>query len=246
MSSTARAVQRLLRASTEAELQKVLLEEPSLLTPEADSLLAGYERDAGKAGDKDSAAMLAEMREFLRTLQKAAAYEPPDMPGSIVAFELIHALVATPQAAVPRLALDPVFSTTLKSMYEYADQAKLQDLADNLGTVDQRIAAAGGLPSKPAHDGQASIYATIASWIDAPSWLDSHTVLIEHPELQAADVTAIIDLLANGARLEGDNETAQVYEQHVSILKLARKGKLEEAYMALLLGERSERVKRGQ
>ena len=246
MSTAAKAVQRLLNASTEAELQTILFEEADLLTPEADKLLATYEREARKAGDKDPAAMLAELRSFLRDLQQAAAYQPPDVPGSMVAFELIHALMTIqPSPAIPRAALDSVFAATLDSMRRHATQCRLTPMLEDLAALDVRIAKAGGLPQNSLFAEIPSIHATIARWIDTESWLDSHAVISEHPELKTRDATAIVNLLLRAARDQGDEEGAALFAQHAAILDQARQGKLEDAYMSLLVEEQAERARRG-
>jgi hypothetical protein len=48
-------------------------------------------------------------------------------------------------------------------------------------------------------------------------------------------------LLAQGAREQGDKEGAGLYDKHANILRLALKGKLEDAYVKLLLDERAQR-----
>ena len=92
-----------------------------------------------------------------------------------------------------------------------------------------------------AGHGRESIFSTIEEWVDAPTWIDSHGMLMEHSDLLTADALAIVTLLARGARLRESPDEAAVLEQHVTILESARRGELEEAYIKLIEEEQKER-----
>jgi hypothetical protein len=247
MSDAANAIQRLLQARTQEDIETILLEEPSLLTQEAQDILARHEAEARKQGDRDSAAMLAELRRFVSDLRIAGSYAMPEACGSQAAFELIHALVvAAPRAGIPRTAMDSVFFSTLDSMRAHATQNKLGPVLSNLAGLDKRLRRAGGRPDEKTAGGAQSIFAAIETWIDTETWLESHTILCEHPELQTEDAATILSLLAKGAQAQGDEESATLYEQHASIIRRTLKGEMKHAYVELLLKERAEREEQGE
>lgn len=240
MSEIQTAIDRIFAAQTAEELEKILLEEPQLFTPEADEILARQERVAGDKGDDDMVAAVSQLRALLQSMAVVPDFTVPPLPGAQAAADLIHALiVAAPDATVPRAALSGVFFTVLEALREHARQHDLTQALTNLETLDARVAAAGGPETGQPDAGGTSLLSLIEQWVDAPTWYDSHDMLENHRELLSEDTISILSLLARGSRARGTPDDAEVLEQHVSILESARLGKLEDTYLKLITDEGS-------
>ena len=235
------AIARVFAAETAKDIEDALFAEPELFTPEAEQILVRQQELAQEQGNDDLVAAIVEFRELLRGIRVASGLTLPDLPGSACAADLIHALIAVdPASPVPPLALSHVFFAVRDALHEHATRNNLAPLLENLHDLDQRIAAAGGEEAMAGH-GRESIFSTIEEWVDAPTWIDSHGMLMEHSDLLTADALAIVTLLARGARLRESPDEAAVLEQHVTILESARRGELEEAYIKLIEEEQKER-----
>jgi hypothetical protein len=238
MSDVQNAIDRVFAAETAAELEKILLEEPLLFTPEADQILAKQEQSAQEKGNDDMVAAVSQLRGLLHSIAVVPDFDVPPLPGAQAAADLIHALiVAAPEAPIPQSALADVFFTVLDALRAHARKNNLDSALQNLGILDERIKAAGGRPAMPAADGQESLLSLLEQWVDSPTWFDSHDMLENHRMLISADTIAILSLLALGSRARGTPDDAEVLEQHVSILESARAGKLEDTYIKLITDE---------
>jgi hypothetical protein len=235
------AIARVFAAQTAKDIEDALLAAPALFTPEADQILAHQQDQAQQQGNADLVAAIVEFRELLQSMRVASGLTLPDLPGSACAADLIHALIAVdPAAAVPPLALTPVFFAVRDALHEHATRNNLAPLLENLRGLDQRIAAAGGEEAMTRF-GRTSIFSLIEEWVDVPTWIDSHGMLMDHSELLTPDALAIVTLLAAGARRRESPDEAAVLEQHVAILQSASRGKLEDAYIKLIEDEQKER-----
>ncbi|MBX0330951.1 hypothetical protein K2Z83_25160 [Oscillochloris sp. ZM17-4] len=131
------AIQALMQAQSGAELLGVVEAHPSLLRPEADSLLAARVNEALDEGHDRLASALEERREALAELRAARAAEPPspDQQGPTLE-EAIEALLIADgeEAMVEVIDLYPVLleEVAAQALWQFASEARAggdEDLA---------------------------------------------------------------------------------------------------------------------
>ena len=244
MSSPLAALHRLIAARSHEEVEKILAEEPVLLSHEADQALAERQDIARKNGDKDMVAALAELRELLRSVERLSDFKLPDMPGSHAAADLINALVdAAPNTAIPPAALTDVFYVVLDALRAHAKENNLAPLLRALQSVDRRAKAARAKAAKAAGSRQPELLAIIEQWMDAPSWAESQAILEAHNELQSADASAILSLMLEASQKGGRSEDAEFYQEHSDVLARARAQGVEAAYADLIRRQDEEEMR---